>query len=418
MLNKRILIIIFSIIALALLGFIFIRNLIDFPVYYSAGRSLIAGRTDLYSSDFARGPLMDYRYPPFFLLAFYPLWLLPYSAAAYLWHLLSVSQIAGCVCFLHRLASASKAAWVIAALATAGYFVMILHYGNAHLLAIFLLFGSFYFAAEKKDSLSAAMMALSITIKLTPVFILPYFVITRRWKILLLTVVFLAVLNLAPAAYFGFQKNAELLRAWHDHVIRDQEFHETNGPINLSLKGQLRRYLTEVDYSLRQEGDTRYPNVNFLSLTSHQTDRLWIVFASAIYLFACILIWQRRRRCEGDKESYPIELGLMICLMLMMGPLTSKIYFIALLWPVFALARFAMSAQAVAVRRVLIFIAAANSILPLLPGRSIQRWLLVAGADFFVNLLLMAALLYVLTSNPASSTDARRTQARSSATDA
>jgi hypothetical protein len=361
---------------------------------------------------------MDYRYPPFFLLAFYPLWHAPYSVAAYLWHLLSVSQIAGCVFFLRRLAlQTPKAAWVITAFATAGYFVMILHYGNAHLLAVFLLFGSLCFAAEKKDSIASAMMALSITIKLTPVFILPYFAITRRWKFLLLTVVFLAAFNLAPAAYFGFQKNAELLRAWHDHVIRDQEFHETNGPINLSLKGQLRRYLTEVDYSLREEGDTRYPNVNLLSLTANQTDRLWMILASMIYLFACYLIHRRRRRYEDDKGSYSLELGLMICLMLMIGPLTSKIYFIALLWPLFALARFAVTESA-RVRRVLIFIAAANSILPLLPGRSIQRWLLVAGADFFVNLLLTAALLYVLMSNPALSTDERRTQSPPSATGA
>ena len=44
---------------LALAGLVFIRNLIDFPVYYAAGRSLIAGRSDLYAPDFARGAVMD-----------------------------------------------------------------------------------------------------------------------------------------------------------------------------------------------------------------------------------------------------------------------------------------------------------------------------------------------------------------------
>jgi hypothetical protein len=439
--NTIILIISVSVIAIALLGFVFIRNLIDFPVYYSAGQSLIAGRTDLYAPDFARGPLMDYRYPPFFLLAFYPLWFLPYSVAAYLWYIFSVLQIAACIFFLRRfIIRASKALWMIAGLATAGYFVMILHYGNAHLLAICLLFASFYFVAEKKDSAAALLMALSITIKLTPVLVLPYFAITKRWKFLLLTLVLLAGLNLAPTAVFGFQQNSELLREWYGHVIRDQVFHETNGPINLSLKGQLRRYLSEVDYSLRQEGDTRYPAVNFLSLDATQTDRLWIAIASAIYLFALVFLWWLRRvqRVGESRESgeYEIlnstdsqdsidsmDLGLMICLMLMVGPLTSKIYFIALLWPLVSLANFAFtesSKAAVAAKRILIFIAAANLILPLLPGRSIQRWLLVAGADFFVNLLLMVALLYALISHrlPASSSDERRRQARSSTTGA
>src|SRR5215470_10790481 len=81
---------------LAVLGFVFIRNLVDFPVYYAAGRSLISGRTDLYAADFARGPTMDYRYPPFFLTALIPLWHLPYPIAAYAWYVAELLGIAAC----------------------------------------------------------------------------------------------------------------------------------------------------------------------------------------------------------------------------------------------------------------------------------------------------------------------------------
>ena len=184
----------------ALLGFIFIRNLIDFPVYYAAGQSLVSGRSDLYAPDFALGRVMDYRYPPFFILALYPLWLLPYPAAAYLWYILSIIEIAASVFFLRRLLDPPRSAWLIALFATGQYFVMILHYGNAHLPAIFLLLASFYLFARKKDPLAALMMALSITIKLTPVLLMPYFAIKRRWKFLALTAVFLVGLNIAPSA--------------------------------------------------------------------------------------------------------------------------------------------------------------------------------------------------------------------------
>src|SRR5262245_65785641 len=91
--TKRIYVSILVCLVLALLGFVFIRNLIDFPVYYAAGQSLIKGRTDLYAPDFALGAVMDYRYPPFFLVALLPLWYLPYKIAAYLWYALSVGQI-------------------------------------------------------------------------------------------------------------------------------------------------------------------------------------------------------------------------------------------------------------------------------------------------------------------------------------
>src|SRR5260370_4746593 len=79
-------------ILIALIGFIFTRHLIDFPVYYAAGRSLISGRTDLYAPDFARGPTMDYRYPPLFLISLIPLWHLPYGVASYLWYLLGILE--------------------------------------------------------------------------------------------------------------------------------------------------------------------------------------------------------------------------------------------------------------------------------------------------------------------------------------
>src|SRR5690349_7763095 len=133
----------------ALAGFAFIRNLIDFPVYYAAGKSLLGGRTDLYAPDFALGRVMDYRYPPFFLLAFLPLWLLPYKVAAYLWYLSNIIEIALCVFFIRRVAPLPKAQgkmWLVVFFLIAPYFVIILHYGNAHLLAVSLMFAAFYFA--------------------------------------------------------------------------------------------------------------------------------------------------------------------------------------------------------------------------------------------------------------------------------
>src|SRR5215207_9664119 len=101
--SARLISIVLLAIAGALSGLIFIRNLIDFPVYYSAGQSLLMGRSDLYAADFALGRVMDYRYPPFFLLAFTPLWLLPYKVAAFLWYLLSILQISACLVLLKRL---------------------------------------------------------------------------------------------------------------------------------------------------------------------------------------------------------------------------------------------------------------------------------------------------------------------------
>src|SRR5262252_833705 len=168
----------------ALLGFVFIGNLIDFPVYYAAGQSLIKGRTDLYAPDFALGRVMDYRYLPFFLVAFTPLWLIPYSISAYIWYVLSVIEIAGCVLIVSRIfpgLESSRKVWLLVGLSTIQYLAMAVHYGNAHLLAVFLLFVSLYTFQKGREVIAGLLIAFAITIKLTPVLVLPYFVMKRSW---------------------------------------------------------------------------------------------------------------------------------------------------------------------------------------------------------------------------------------------
>lgn len=423
--NARTLLIVALIVTVALSGFIFIGKLIDFPVYYAAGRSLLSGRIDLYAPDFALGPVMDYRYPPFFLFIFTPLWLLPYKLAAYIWYLLSALQIAGCVWILQRFApprKSSRLIGLITVLATAQYFVMILHYGNAHLLVVSLMFAAFYCVAQQKDQTAALAIALSITIKLTPILVLPYLAVKQKWRLLGLIAVWVVVLNILPAAYFGWTKNAQLLGTWYKHVVVSQEFHEANGPINLSLKGQMRRYFTDVDYAQRVDGDVRYPAVNVASLPAELVEKTALGLSAIIFLAVLALIWWASSKTihpQSDPPAatpetrdaaftfdqacalnrYAVEVALMIGLMLLVEPLTSKIYFIALLWPVTILAEFAFACgwpSACYVRRLVVAVAVVNSVLPLLPGRSVQRWLLVAGIDFLVTALLLAALVYVL----------------------
>ncbi|MEK6323973.1 MAG: glycosyltransferase family 87 protein [Acidobacteriota bacterium] len=415
---SRILLVLACSVAIGLLGLLFIRNLIDFPVYYAAGQSLISGRTDLYAPDFALGRVMDYRYPPFFLIPLTPIWLLPYSLAAYIWYVLSVLEIIGCVLIVSRTFPAlreSKKMSLVVALAVVQYFVMALHYGNAHLLATFLMFASLYYVLHQKDLAAAGLMALAITIKLTPILLLPYFAVKRRWKLLAAVCVFLIAFNVAPSLYFGVRGNSELLRSWYQHVVASQEFHEDNGPINLSLKGQLRRYLSTVDYSQRVDGDIQYPSVNVASFSREQVVRAWAVLAVGLFAGVLLLIkWKQRNRPNSDAAvrrydpsrtedaaGLSHELALMICLTLLAAPLTSKIYFIELLWPVACLALFAVDGtmrQGTLAMRVLVVVAFVNSVLPLLPGRSVQRLLLVLGVDFYVNCLLMVGLIYVLES--------------------
>lgn len=386
---------------------------VDYQVYYYAGVSLLAGRYDIYSSTFSLGELLDYRYPPLFLLLICPLSMLPFSVASYIWWLLCWAQEFGCIFYVRRLiresglAAMSKWGWLIVFLAVAQYYVMALQYGNAQIFVTMAIFGSFCLAARTETVFQAAMlMALAITFKVFAVLTLPYFVLKKQWNYLIAVGLFVVILNLVPAVYFGFDKNLELLGTWFDHVVLDHESHEKIGPINLALKGQLRRYLTDIDYSERVSGtewtDTEYKKINPIAIPRQTADGIWIGLSLIFYLAFFVVVW-RNRTATNSRQRRLFEYGLIICLTLLVNPLSYKIYFILLLLPVAAIANFAfrtVSKQAKVCRYVLYFAAAANVILPLIPGRSAQRLVLVIGTDFWIAAALTATLFYVLASRP------------------
>src|SRR5688572_4610298 len=402
--QRRTLFIAAAIVLVAVLGVVFVRNLTDFSVYYAAGRSLVDGRTDLYAPDFARGAVMDYRCLPPFILAFAPLSLVPYRLAAWVWHLLDTLAIVVAVisiASMYREVPYNRTkVWTVAFLAVVPYFAMALDYGNAHLIVTALMFAGLSLALRRRELPAAALLAIAITVKIVPALTLPYFAVTRRFRLLALVVMFTAAINLLPSAYFGLAGNRDLIAGWYEHVIGGQEFHETNGPINLSLKGQLRRSFTEVDYTQRVDGDHRYAAVNVAALSTSTVDRVWMAIAGCLFVGSLVLIRVSSRTPDStnqeatDVRLAALHIGLLICVMLFVGPLTSKVYLVALLWPVVAVGVAAWDHTAV--RRALIVVAILASAWPLVPGRTMQRLLLVAGTDFYVSTVILGLVAFTL----------------------
>lgn len=390
---------------IALLGVVFLRNFTDFAVYYAAGRSLLSGRADLYAPDFARGVVMDYRYLPIFILVFAPLSLAPYTIAAWVWHLLNTAAIAVIVASLASLYAGCSydrvKVWGVAFLIVVPYFAMALDYGNVQLIVTALTFAGLTLALRRRELPAAALLAAAATVKIVPALLLPYFALRRRFQLLGLIAIIAIGFNLLPSVYFGLAGNRELVGRWYEHVIRGQEFHETNGPVNLSLKGQLRRTFTAVDYTKRVDGDHQYAAVNITAFPTAAVDRVWLAL-SAGFLAAGLVRIRRTLRTpdvtkqnDGDRRLDALQIGLMICLLLVVGPLTSKIYLVALLWPVVAVG--VAGWKDAAIRRPLVLLAAVSGVLPLLPGRTMQRFLLVLGTDFYVTCAVLGIVVFTLT---------------------
>ena len=125
-----------------------------------------------------------------------------------------------------------------------------------------------------------------------------------------------------------------------------------------------------------------------------------MAIAACLFVGALGLIWVSARSSDAatqaptDVRLVALQVGLLICVMLCVGPLTSKVYFVALLWPAVAICVAAWD-QAI-VRRAMIGVAVVSSALPLLPGRTMQRLLLIAGTDFYVSSAILALVAFTL----------------------
>lgn len=90
------------------------------------------------------------------------------------------------------------------------------------------------------------------------------------------------------------------------------------------------------------------------------------------------------------------EFGLMICLSLLIAPRSNRYYFLALFFPLIPFIHSVFRDKSKFNILAFSLILMLTCLLPLIPGRSTQRLLMVLGVDFYTALVLWIALAYNL----------------------
>ena len=376
----------------------------DFAVYYAAGRSLLSGRVDLYAPDFANAGVMDYRYPPVFILLFAPFALLPFSVSVFLWASLMLTAM---VASFKQIAEAASRfltthklnlILVLSSLLLVKYLLVALKPQNVHLFLVIAVFASFFLLLKKKLLPASLLMAAVIAIKAFPVLLLPYFAIKRQWRFLGMTAGFVLMFLLLPAYYFGIDGNINLHQEWFSKVVNESDHYELNGPPNLAIPGQTIRYLTTVHYEQR-DLDRSYANVNFVESSPETAKLVGRVLAGlvAAITFAIIFFLDRRKRLEEDEGGFAIqEFAFAICMLLLVGPRSNIIYFSAMFIPYIILFVTWFEKRSVISLIALIVTTVTTVILPLVPGAKAQRLFVVSGVDTIAAIVVWTALAIIL----------------------
>jgi hypothetical protein len=356
----------------------------DFRVYHYGARGVFDGTRPVYGRTSGLGWPMHYRYPPLFVLLFAPFAMLPLSWGAAIWLILKVAVLIWLVGAMQRARAVPEQPTTTTVLPgllfIAPYIVEEFRYGNAQFF-IFALTAAALLLARRKPLMAAGSLALAISIKVWPLFFVPYLAVRRDWKVVSCTMVFVVALALLPSFYFGVGGNFRLLNQWFAQEFHTQLNENEIWFPNQSLRGFLMRYLTVVDYS--PVPDSNYPQVNIATFQPASVRLLWMILAGTIYL-AFLFLADREKNGAGW-----VDHALGFCLLVLLEPFTQKYALAVLLWPALTANGYLKDARV----RILIYSGTVLALVqPFAPGASTQRLLQVLGLDFAAVSLLAAGI--------------------------
>lgn len=370
---------------------------VDFLVYYHAARVLVDGHGSFYGLQSGIGWPQFFRYPPLFLVAFLPIALLPLKSAVIVWAALKCAIL---FFVAKELAIRTEFPpggwwWLVPVCFCGAFFVQEFRFGNAQFL-IFALVAASLWNLRRRPMWSAFTLALAVSLKVWPLFFLPYVAARRHLRVASLTAAFIVGLTLLPSVHFGWPGNIALLRQWTAQEWGTGSLGEQAWFPSQSLGGVLQRYLTAMDFS--KWPDPNYPHTNFAALDPRDVRLAWLVLTVIGYGGLLLLA-----RATPDALGSLID-ALSFCALPLLQPFAYRPEMIVLLWP-------AMAAGTLLARRkalpkwALICLCGAVVIEgaePLIPGAQTQRFFQSAGVDFWAASLLAAGLLgvWLLASGP------------------
>ena len=377
-----------GVLAVVLLAYFFSQNPVDFRVYHVGAAGVFDGTRPVYGDTSGLGWPMHYRYPPLFLLLFAPLAFLPLGLGAGIW---AAGKCTVLFFFVRAMTrglgpARGREEWVTPLLLSGSYLLLEFRYGNVQFY-VFALVAAALVLGRHRAIWAGAALGLAVAVKVWPLFFVPYLAVRRDWNVVAWTLTFTLLLTMAPAVYFGFGANLDLLSQW-----AEQEFATQLGPAeiwypNQSLRGTLMRYLTEVDYS--EVPDSNYRTVNILSLDAERVRTLWFGLAGTGYVGLLLLAYRRR------SEVGWVEHGVAFCGLALLEPFTHKVALVVLVWPAIIAGLILAREHPPGWVRWLVYSAIGLALIqPLAPGADLQRSLQVLGFDFVVACCLTGVLVW------------------------
>lgn len=373
----------------------------DFPVYYLAAQRLRNG-DDLYRIV----PDEVYSYPPFAAFVCVPLTFMPQRAAQWVWGGLQAIALVLVIHLALLLSRRERAALTprqqvclvgAAVLIGARHLLSPLENAQTDLMIALLCFAAVYWIGMGWPIAAGVLLGAAIGLKATPLLFVPFLLRWRQWKAATAAVVAAVVLNLAPSMIFPSPLPKLHAVEWIESLAKPAV---ANGPaaarpgvwkeftqLNQSLGGLLARL--------------------FINGAEDHGPLLWglghrgvqIVFLAIAALLMIVAATVRQGHWYGWPKAPLILTGydasVVLCLMLLFSPKTSKAHLCSLILPILLLTARAVRAPKSAASIGWLVIGVGVGVLTKnLVGRQLANWLLDYGYLTWFILVILAYLWF------------------------
>jgi hypothetical protein len=384
----------------AVVGAALARGAGDWEKVYVAAAQRVRAGLDIYEWN-----TTSYAYPPFGAWLAVPFADLPRPAGRVVWA--AANGLAWLVLFglAWRLTGgtglpgapgtgrADRLALGLAA-ALSGFVFDVITNQQTDLFVAALLVGGCGLLVRGRSVAAGGLFGLAAALKCTPLLFAPYLAWKRKWAGAAAVVVVAIGVNLLPDLTHPPPGGRPRLVAWAETLLvplTGKDFDPgmwASGPgFNHSLSGVLNRWLTVE----RADAGAWVPRADRVS-TAELKRIVWAAQAGLVLIAAGVL-W--RKTPGTDATPRAAEFGIVLTLMLLLSPMSSKPHFCTLLLPQLLLVRLGWTRR----DRLLIALTAAVAVLGLLTnkdvvGRRVYELLLWNGAVFATALLLFVGCCY------------------------
>ena len=229
------------------------RQFADFHVDYFTGQRMLQGENVYDQNAYREEKVAVFKYPPLFASITALFALASERTAATIWFILNFILLIAFLNFSGKMifdenVTQRQRDWIYfwSLFLTVRFYLQNFDAGQVNFLMMAAILLGLYANNKKRDVLAGFLIGFSIILKYMGALFIPYFILKRKYKVVLYIFVSLIFYSILPALFWGWAKNLELQRQFFPYLCQTSlDMHSLSDYANQSLMAMFVRFGSE-----------------------------------------------------------------------------------------------------------------------------------------------------------------------------